>query len=106
MKNKTKLFAALSAFQVMTSVASASQIKTVIIAENAELRVMCDVKALDRKAAQDWPGMVMDEEFKGKRKEAIIKLIDNNFAGGDYFDEYPHKLPEIFKAGGCEITKK
>ena len=102
---KTQILAALSAFQIVASVASASPIKKMMIAENKDLVVMCDVAKLDRKKTQDWPGAVIGRQLKGSN-ESILTQVNEEFAGGNYFDEYPHKLPDLFKSKACTIVNK
>lgn len=102
---KTKMLAALSAFQVVASVASASDIKKVMVAQDAEKIVICDVSQLDKAKTSNWPGLPEGTKPNASN-EAILKKIDKDFAGGKYFDAYPHKLPELFSAGACVAVKK
>lgn len=97
--------AALSAFQVVASVASASDLKTVIVAKDSEKMVICDVAQLDKSKTSMWPGL--PEGTRANTSNAtILKKIDKDFAGGKYFDAYPHKLPELFANGACVTIKK
>lgn len=112
-ENKAKMIAALSLFQIATSTVSASQIKTVFIAQDDKHVVACEVEKLDRnKATQEWPGSIMDGTHGSAKLDAntdnssVLTQINKGFAGGNYFDAYPHKLPDLFKKGACTITKK
>lgn len=112
-ENKAKMIAALSLFQVAASTVSASQIKTVFIAQDNEVVVACEVEKLDRnKTILDWPGSIMDGTYGTSKLDAntdnasVLMQINKGFAGGNYFDAYPHKLPDLFKKGACTTTKK
>lgn len=104
MENKTKktaLLAALSAFQMASTTAQALEVSRYVKADNGMNVTVCDVDQLDRmKTLYNWPGSIVNlDETAGN--EAILKQIDEEFAGGNYFDGYPHKLPELFKDGAC-----
>ena len=109
MKNKTTktaMLAALSAFQMASTTATASEISRYAVAENASQKVLCEVNQLDRaKTLNDWPGTIMYLDTTASN-ENILKNINENFVGGNYFDAYPHKLPLLFKEGACVVSNK
>ena len=96
-----KLIMALSAFQTVASTVAASEIKSVFVAQNSEQAVICDVSKLNKnKTINEWPGSADGKKPQGSNAQ-ILQQIDKEFAGGKYFDSFPHKLPELFEAGAC-----
>ena len=100
------MLAALSAFQLASTTALACEISRYRVSGGSHQKVIIDWTQLDRsKTLYDWPGTIIDQDATASN-ETILKNINEKFAGSNYFDSYPHKLPWLFKSGACVTTNK